>query len=1254
MRRSVHAYNRFVITVVLLLPLAWLGYAQSTTSLRGVITDAQGAVIPGTVITLTDSEKGTVRQVVTDAVGEYAFLQMPPGTYTLKAEKPGFATATRDNIKLLVNTPTSLDLQLTIGNASETVNVTAEAAATNTVDASVGNPFSERQVRQLPLETRNVVELLSLQPGVTPDGEVMGARRDQNNITLDGADVNNNQNSGLQTQNSNTFTGGYQGSNANGAVINSGFNAVLPIPLDSVQEFRVTVAGEGPNQGRSSGGQVALITKSGTNQLHGSLYEFNRNTDLAANTWFNNRSDVPREPLVRNQFGGSVGGKIIKDRLFYFFNYEQRIDASGVAVARAVPSQSMRDGILTFKLTDGSVESLTPAEIRLVDPLHIGVNQDMLKVLNSYPVGNDPTYGEDGGLNFSGYRFNAPSDRDDHAIVGKIDYHIDGAGKHTLSVRGTLADNTDTQIPAQFPGQPAASTLRDNSKGMAAQYTAILKPNLINVFNLGFTRYGQEFSGVIGPVLFQTALDPLENPYARPFGQHLPTLNPTDDLTWIKGKHTITTGFNFRFMHNETASDANSFARYGYGATELIGLGADIDNAVTAYIQQRTGNPNAQLADPTSVANGMGALLGMVNDDFHTNFFTTSGAPEPQGTVQVRDFVERDYAGYIGDSYRVNRALTFNYGLRYENFRPPYEQNGIQVTPTYSMTAYFAQRDYLQTLGVPQNQMPNAILSWGLSGPANGKPTWWTPYNKAFAPRLGLAYAPGDQGGLLAKLFGKSGVFRAGAGIAYDRFGSDLITTYDQYGSIGLATQTNFPNSYNFTTSPRYTGSAPVIPPSPPETFPVTPPEINSISGEFEGIAPNLRPPYSYLLNASITRELPAKVTLEVGYTGRLSHDLLMEGDVYTPLEYFKDPKSGITWAQNALIVRQLYDSGITPTMVAKNPSLVPNLPFVQDMWPGLANADFPGSASANYFYCVYNDYGGSFLDCLHALDRNTTSSYKPGQCITITGCFTFFPIQGSSMPTWMNAGTAAYNSLTVQLRRAFSHGFSFDFNYAWSHSIDLGSAAESGAGQQGAAIQNIFDIKEFRGSSDFDIRNNISANFLYELPVGRNRKFFGGIPGWADQIIGGWQVSSVIRYRSGLPTTVGGDLAYNANYWLNSLAIRVKPVASGVMIDQNGIPSLFANTSAAGDFEDELPGHSGDRAVLRLPSFFNTDLALAKSFRLPWENQRLQFRAEAFNAFNNVTFIDPSLSLISPLTFGEFQDVMPPRTMQFALRYEF
>src|SRR4029079_19705853 len=183
------------------------------------------------------------------------------------------------------------------------------------------------------------------------------------------------------------------------------------------------------------------------------------NTVFAANTWFNNKSGVPVQPLNRNQFGGSIGGPLVKNRVFYFFNYEQRIDASGVSQSRAVPSDSLRQGILTFQLADGSNQTLTIDEVRQVDPLGIGVNSHMLSALNLYPSGNDPAFGQDGGLNFSGFRFNAPSHRNDKAIVGKMDFHLDSAGRHTLSVRGTVAHNVDDVTLAQFPGQSPASTL---------------------------------------------------------------------------------------------------------------------------------------------------------------------------------------------------------------------------------------------------------------------------------------------------------------------------------------------------------------------------------------------------------------------------------------------------------------------------------------------------------------------------------------------------------------------------------------------------------------------------------------------------------------------------------------------------------------------------------------------------------------------------------------------------------------------------
>ena len=963
---------------------AFVAFPQSTSLLRGTVSDPQGAMIPTAAVTLSNAGTGFVRTTVTNQQGEYQFLQVVPGTYKVSVEKVGFSVATRTDVQLLVNTPATLDVRLELGKTADTVDVSAETSAINTVDASVGNAFSEQQVRELPLETRNVVQLLSLQPGVTTNGEVMGARRDANNITLDGVDVNDNQNAGLVAQNTTTGNS-YQGVNGNSNNVNSGFNSVLPIPLDSVQEFRVTVSGQGVSEGRSSGGQVVLVTKTGTNDLHGSLYEYNRNTATSANTWFNNQSGVPVQQLVRNQFGASLGGPIKKDRLFYFVNWEQRIDSSSVAQVRAVPSETLKQGNLLVQLTDGTVQSIGPSQLPQIDPLAIGLNQPYQKILNQYPAGNDPAYGQDGGLNFSGFRFNAPDRLNEMSWVAKVDYRLDNAGKHTLSIRGTLGDNTIDQILAEFPGQPPASVERDNNKGFALHYTAILKPNLINSFTYGMTRLGQNLSGV-GGTGFQfepTALSPLQNWAARARGRTNPVNNLVDDITWTNGKHTITSGLNFRYNKNYTSSFTNSYPLYAYGATELIGLGEDIDTSVQNYLVGQLNNPNLQLANPTAVTNASATLLGILNDVFVTYQYSKSGQVLPQGTPQQREFLSNSYAGYVGDAFRVTHDLTLNFGLRYENFRPPYEANGLQVDTTVPLNQYFAQRNGLQLQGVPANQMSDFTLNYALNGPVNGKPSWWSPNNTNFAPRFGLAWAPVGSGGLLGALFGKSGALRVGGAIAYDQFGNDLVVNFDQYGSLGLSNPTNFPDSYSFTTSPRFTGTYPALPPSPAGGFPYTPPAIAAITGTFLGISPDLKTPYSMMFNASYSRELPGKVVLEIGYVGRLSRRLLMQGDVYTPDENYKDPGSGITWQQNAQTVYNLANSlarsagvpynnaaALVAQQVMNNPNLVPNLPFVNNTWPGYKNAYFPGSASANYFYSVYGVFGSSFLDSLHAADR--------------------------------------------------------------------------------------------------------------------------------------------------------------------------------------------------------------------------------------------------------------------------------------------
>lgn len=1197
-------------------------FGQATTSLSGRVTDPTGAIVPEVVITISQEAQNITRKTIADGSGFYQFLQVPPGNYTIKAEKPGFATLLQTNVLLQVNLPATAELKMEVGNVSQTIAVEAEAPPINTQDASIGNAFNQTQVRQLPLLTRNVVELLSLQAGVTATGEVLGARRDQNNVTLDGADVNDNQSAGA-------------------------FTAVLPVPLDSVQEFRVTVGGQGANQGRSSGGQVSLVTKSGSNQFHGSLYEFHRNTVTSANNWFSNRAGIKREALIRNQFGGSLGGRIIKDRVFFFFNYENRRDASAAAQTRTVPSENLKNGIITVRTNDGVTRTLSANEMAtIIDPQRRGFSPFVKDLLAKYPVGNDPALGSDGGLNFSGYRFNAPYKLNNKAYVARMDFRLDKEGKHNAYIRGTLAGNKEdvSSALAQFPGQPAASLALNNSRGFTANITSVLKPTLTNSASLSLTRQGLEQSGAIGPRVTFSGLSDQIN-YTRGNGRILPVWQIVDDVTWMKGKHTIQTGINFRFVTNDRFNYGPSFPTYSMSRGTMLGLGSDITNSITEYLRTRDGlSSTTSLTNTNALQNAVGTYLGMITSLDVTYQFDKTGKAIAIGTPQVRSFKTNEYEFYVQDSWRATRDLNFTFGLRYGNYGVPYEANGLQVNTTVPLDTYFAERVGGSAAGIFSNALPNATIKYGLAGPANSAAPWYGRDKNNFAPRFSFAYSKN-----------KWGVLRGGASMVYDRFGSDLITQFDQLGSVGLASRTGFPLSYNMTSAPRLSsaGGYPALPTAPSGGFPYTPPDVFAVAGTSLGMFSDLKTPYSVLLNLNYAREVKGGQTIEIGYVGRLSRKNLIQGDIFTPMSRYKDPKSGQTWLEMAKTTRDLYEGGLTPAQVAANPSRMSTIPFIENVFPGLKDYYFPGSATANYFNHIYSENDGSDMDGLHLLDRVT--GFGGGKCISAGGCHSFFAKQGSAMPAWMNAGIANYHGMTLAVRRQLKKGFGYDFNYTWSHSIDNGSAAESGAGQFGGVLQNVFDTGAFRGSSDFDIRHNINANTVYELPFGRNQKFLSSANPIVNQIVGGWQVTAIMRFRTGLPTTISGSGVWNTNYWLSSLAVpKSNNYTNTVGFNQNGQPALFPTTTSVTSFMDQYPGQTGARAIVRLDKLQNWDIAMGKRFFLPFEGHTLQFRAEAFNAFNQHYFSDASLALSSPATFGQFRAASTPRVFQFALRYEF
>jgi hypothetical protein len=1233
-------------------------FGQATTSLRGTVNDPQGAAIDSAMVQLQGGQTGFRRSTLTDVAGVYQFAQVPPGTYTIVFEKPGFAVLTQQKVELQVNTPATLNVTMQVASVSESVNVEADVVRLNTVDAAVGNAFNETQVRQLPLQTRNVVELLSLQPGVTPTGEVLGSRRDQNNITLDGVDVNDNQNSGLGGLGTRTNTAlpGFNGqSGTSGFDRPAGFNAALPVPLDSVQEFRVTVGGEGAEQGRSSGGQVTLITKSGTNQLHGSAYEFNRNTFFSANDWFNNRSGVARQPLNRNQFGASLGGPVMKDHAFFFLNYERRLDRSAVSQLEKVPSEAMKQGILTFANTNGSITSLTPAQLQQIDPQHLGVSPAILSLLNQYPAGNSPADGYDSGLNFAGFRFNAPKNLTYNAYVAKMDFHIDSAGRHTVSVRGTLAGNSETLTPQSFPGQPINNVLLNNSRGISALYTAVLKPTLVNVAAFGLTRIGFNQTGPTGTGFYLDSIDPFVNYSTAPRGyvRIAPTYHWNDDITWTKNAHTVTAGASIRIIRNGITNFANAWPTYSTNRGNLTGLGSDWINAVQSYLTANGGNPT--MANSQAVTRAADDLLGVVTTGSMTYAYDHSGTALPIGQPTFRNFATNEYAFYVSDSWRARPGLTITAGLRYENNSPPWETNGLQVAPTTPLQNYWADRLGGAAAGIPSYQLALARESYDFVGPANGKSGWFARDNANLAPRLAFAYSPQSDAGLASKILGKGGVFRGGATIAYDRFGSDMVVQFDNLASFGL-TENDILGSFTYSTANRYNGALPALPAASTHSFPFQPPDIAAVCCTYMGIASDLKTPYAYVLNASVARPLPGGMTLEIGYQGRFSHRLLMQIDMGGVNWNFKDRATGITLGQMEKGMRDLYNGGLLPNSVKANPSLVPDSAFVEKYFPGLKNLYFPGSASANYFYSLMGVNAESDTDNLNQVDRlKTVNGVSFPNCVTATGCWTFYAPQQSSLNVWTNTGAASFNSGTITLRRSLSSGFAFDFNYTLSHSIDNGGGAEAGRGAYGGLMLDPYDYRAFRGSSDFDARHNINANFLYELPFGRGKMFLKKAPLYLDEIVGGWQISTIARYRSGLPSSIYYGGVWPTNFSFGAVAYPLNPafsVSNG--FDEKGNPGVFANTSAASNWVPMYAGSVGSRAAVRLAGLLNFDIAVAKTFRLPMEGHRLQLRGEAFNAFNNVNFFNPALDAAASSAFGEYQYAMSPRVMQFGLRYEF
>ncbi len=1249
-----------VLALLLVTGMAW-GQAGSST-IRGEVTDPQGKLIPGATVTLKSPSTGSSRTQVTTSAGVFSFGLIPPGEYQVQVEASGFKKFV-STVRALVGSPMDVVVKMEIGAVTETVQVEAGAAAVaiNTQDATLGNNFVYHQITQLPLEARNIVSVLTLQPGVTREGYVAGARSDQSNATLDGVDINEAQTNAL----------GFTGSDAN--------HPVLRLNSEAIEEFRVTTLNANANQGRSSGAQVNLVTKSGTNEFHGSAFEAYRGTGFNANNFFNNRAvpKISRPALIRNTFGGALGGPIKKDKLFFFYSYEGRRDASGTSVVRTVPLANLGEGKLRYRSTSGTIETLTTDQLNrafpnvLINPKAVAALADAAK---KYPA-NDFTVGDSSAnqlLNTAGFRFNASTPVKFNSNVAKIDWNI--TSKQAAFFRlNTIYDLTGQ--PPQFPDTPAPN-LWEHPWGLVASHTWTFGRNWVNNFRYGLTRqaFSQLGDSADNNISFRFVFSP--RAFSRTLSRTTPVHNIVNDTSVVKGSHTFQFGTNMRIIRNSRTSFANAFDSAITNPSFYAGGGTAISTAIRSFL---TANGLPGLASTSSAQNAATALIGRLSQ-YTANFtFDHDGSVLSPGTPTGRTFATEEYDVYFQDAWRIRRNLTLTLGLRYGLSRPVYETRGFEVKPDIPLNEFFERRILDAFNGTPNNQ----LLTLELSGPANGKSPMYKWDKNNFQPRLAVAWTPNFQNPFLRGIFGREGksVIRSGFAMTNDYYGQALAVAFDLNNTLGFTSNTTISaNTYNITTrpAPLFTGFDQQVRPLQgitvpgPISFPRQPRARPLVGVPFRPIESSLDSglvaPTNYQWNLTVERELPAGMVVQASYLGRLGRKLLATRDVMA-LNNLRDPKSGTDWYTAATILEQLRQKG------APADTKIASIPYFENLFPAnlaaLMNAcgfcDGVGNIPTNFtptqviYYLAKNVWDNDWTDLQDQLEAGTGTRF-------------FFHPQWGALSSWGTIGNSYYHGFSLSVRQRFRTSLQWDLNYTYSHSLDDASGLQTSTTYASAFIVNPIRQRDWYASSDFDIRHIINVNGVYQFPFGSGRWMGKDVPSWANHVIGGWQLSGIFRWNTGLPISAPFDDARWATNWnVQSNATPTRPVSTCVTKgDATTAPKLFgcSTTGAYQSFRNAYPGESGGRNTFRLPGYVALDLGLSKSFTMPWsEKQKLQLRWEAFNVTNTQRF---GTVLVTRTGFGIVADPLlnnaaPPgewsnftaiqgdrRVMQVGARFEF
>src|SRR5713101_4575717 len=1200
--------------LVLLVICASAALGQTGTSgITGTVRDVNGAVVPGAMVTAKNEATNVSQNQNTTDAGLFAFTSLPVGNYTITVEKSGFKTFKKTGNALEVGTPLTVDATMEVGQVSETVTVTGGTEQLQTANATIGNVVEQKAIEALPLNGRNPLTLLLLEPGVVQRSaggagsgvHVNGARDRAYNVTIDGIEANES------------------------SVPNPVSNLYRLTP-DNVQEYKVTTNNATAEEGRNSGASIAVATRSGTSEYHGTGYLFLRNEGFNSNDFFANAQKTPK-PLIRMfQPGFEMGGPIKKNKTFFFGSYQlNRIDFTqpidqtfGIPIVYTALAKSgvfryfvpdpanpvMRAGktILanSILLVDPSTGALnvplcaTPTSIGCVrtydtrTPGPTGNNQQsrpldsaVAAIINPFPLPNNFSSGD--GLNTGAFLWNPPTAVRGPAIAARIDHNFNANNsmfvRYLWSDYNTLKGDPLNGRPQVYPDNPPLGEVFRRTSNLAVSYRRVISPRVVNELTAGYARFGFLFTQGeanpkwpdVPPFDFANLSEPYINTPRTARWVTTPQL--LDNLSIVRGAHVFRGGINVRFYRhvdqrgqpggiNVTPSVTFS------GSTRpafITGSGASL--VVNSGFLAASGINSTDATNLSAYINNLYGLPASMTQVFISNLTQDTFLPFKTGN-SVTLYAEKhnldQYNFYFQDEWKVRPNLTLNYGARWE-FNPP-----ANTSPQANV---FVASTPITGTPLPATPVLNA------SGAVSFVPAkhWYEgSFNGAIGPRFGLAWSPDFKSGLMHRLFGgnSKSVIRLGYGIAFDTISSFQVTAaagripglvQSCTTSYSAALGAFAPITQGCVSSPNINntvaGGFPTVLPLPsakPSSFFTPFQQLRKDSPPITVFAPQMKLPTVHEWNFSWQRELPGGFVMQAAYIGRRGEHLFMAYDIN---QVNSDPVVG-----SFLIMQQNRALGCTAAGTGCTGGVTPPLlAQLTNAFIATGQSSTTATASATTFI--------NSSTTVTDLNRNSVGNFAVRIENTVLG-LKLRPNQQFAVITYLdNSGDSSYHAAQFTLRRRFSSGLGLSMAYTFGKSIDNQSVdpvgAASGGGLSTTNSRTPTDIRNFRnerGRSDFDRTHVIQAASVWEVPFGRGKRFLKSSPGVVNQAIGGWTVNAIYTFMTGEPFSVNsggnsstypGGLTSNAGHV--SRAVVLTPIQAQLQAKPGVVgPVLFKDTS--------------------------------------------------------------------------------------------